>query len=284
MSLTLTPLQSDNFQRANVSPLTSPWATDEDNDVGFQIVSQICEPQLQSDWCGMFYTYASTPNDQYCSATLAAALGTSSFLDLKVRATDNHSVFVDIPGYRFHIAAAGTWDVYVDTASSHAVLLSGSGLTISAGDVYTIASVGSTIYAFQNSVLLGSASDSTYASGQVMLGGEGSASTSGLQISSFVMGSAAVASGGSNLPFLGTACEGSAPSNIPNPPYLGTFKVIGSAPNAAAVGTPTNPFLGTFAVVAGPSGSQNNPVLGEIVVIGSAGSFPNRFLGNAAVE
>jgi hypothetical protein len=42
MSLTLTPLQTDSFNRANVNPLTAPWALDIANDFGFQISSDIC--------------------------------------------------------------------------------------------------------------------------------------------------------------------------------------------------------------------------------------------------
>jgi hypothetical protein len=194
MSLNLTPLQSDSFQRANVSPLTSPWTIDEDNDAGFQIVSEVAEPSLGSTECAQFYTYSSTPNDQYCSATLAAALGASSFLMIKVRTTDTGGIWINLPGYRLYVTSAGAWHVYRDSSGGQTQLLSGTGLTISSGDVYTLAAVGTTIYAYQNSVLLGSVTDTTYASGSVMLGGEGSGSASGLQISNFVMGSAAVAS------------------------------------------------------------------------------------------
>jgi hypothetical protein len=285
MSLTLTPLQSDSFQRANVSPLAAPWALDEDNDFAFQILSDVCVPQAPNDECAQFFTYAGgTPNDQYCSATLAAALGASSFLMIKIRTTDNGGQWVGLPGYRLYVTSAGGWHVYQDNGTQTS-LLNGSGLTISAGDVYTLAAVGTTIYAYQNGNLLGSVVDTTHASGQVMLGGEAVSSTSGLQISNFVMGSAAVASGSSSLPFLGSVYEGSAPSNIPNPVFLGTVKVIASAPNGAALGSATNPYLGTVAVVVGPTGSQNNPTLGEVVSLGSKpSSIPDRFLGNVATE
>jgi hypothetical protein len=192
MSLTLTPLQTDSFNRANVNPLTAPWALDEANDYGFQIASEICEAGGSNNICEQYFTYAGTPNDCYCTVILVTLAAASSFFYLKIRATDNGQPFFSQLGYRFHVAVGGAWNLYVDTASSHTSILSGTGLTINSGDTFTIAAVGTTLYVFQNSTQLGSVVDSTYASGSVQLGGEAVSSTSNLQFSSFVMGSAAV--------------------------------------------------------------------------------------------
>lgn len=194
MSLTLTPLQSDNFHRANVSPLAAPWTIDEDNDDGFSIVSNVCECELANNICLQYFTYSGgLPANQYASVTLVAAPGASSWFFIKIRATDNGQPWFSQLGYRFYVTAAGAWDLYLDTASTHNALLSGSGLTISAGDTFTIAAVGTSLTVMQNSTALGTVVDATYTGGAAQLGGEAVSSASSLQFSNFVIGSAAVA-------------------------------------------------------------------------------------------
>lgn len=133
------------------------------------------------------------PNNQYASVKLVAPPGASSWFWVKIRATDNGEPWFSQLGYRLYVTAAGAWDLYRDTASTNPILLSGSGLTISAGDTYTIAAVGTSLYVFQNSTQLGTVVDATYASGAAQLGGEAVSSGSALQSSNFVIGSAAVA-------------------------------------------------------------------------------------------
>jgi hypothetical protein len=263
MSLTLTPLQSDSFNRSNVSPLGSPWAVDENNDFAFQIVSDVCIPQSSNVITAQFYTYGSMPTDQYCSATLAAVIGASSFLDLKIRATDNGNPFTEISGYRLHVTAAGAWVIYRDLNFVSTSLASGSGLVISAGDVYTLAAVGTTLYAYQNGVLLGSVVDSNITAGKVMLGGEAVSATSALQISEFVLGSAAVAST-SGLPFLGSVTVVAGIPAGENDVFQGTVKVLASAPPGE-----NNPYLGHVNVLSAAPSGRWNPSLGQVVVLSS---------------
>ena len=70
MGLTLTQLASDNFNRANVSPLQSPWAIDTFGDPGIRIVSDVCEATTNAE-CTQLYEYAGgNTNDGSASVTV----------------------------------------------------------------------------------------------------------------------------------------------------------------------------------------------------------------------
>ena len=264
MTLALTPLQSDNFNRSNVSPLTSPWALDEYGDPGLQIVSDFCEAATGSGGYGIeIFTYAGgLPNDQYASFTLKT-LGFACEIVALVRATDsgaqwNYGAF---NGYYLTISNGGSWAL----SKKSTQLLNGSA-TINTGDVFTIAAVGTTIYAYQNEALLGSIADTTYASGVAMLAPGYLGATNTAVVSNFTIGRAAVASGdpySGTIPFLGSVrVIGNAPAGAANP-FIGTIKVLASAPAGEA-----NPYLGSV-TVGTPSSGDGNPVLGQVVIVTS---------------
>ncbi len=286
----LTTLASDNFQRANVSPLTSPWELDAFSDLALAIESELCVPSVFGDGyqCGQFYSYPALPDDQFCSATITAAAlqstGGNVRLTLRVR-NDNSSEFYAGPGYRLYCdldpSGGGSWSLLKDKPGT--VLLATGTTAYNAGDVLIIAAIGSTIYVLQNSTILAQVTDTDWPSsgggGVLGLYSERGNSSLGL-VSNFAVGSASLTppappSGGPV--FLGSVTEiETAPSGARNP-FLGTFTVISSAPAGE-----NNPYLGKIVVGSVPAGASN-PSLGQIVVIGSApAGARDAFLGTAA--
>lgn len=191
--LTLTPLASDNFQRANENPLSQGgnWSVDSHNDAPLQIVSEVCESTASFVEGAELYTGGiSIPNDQYASVTVGTFANNGPGLVVGVRITDNGSNYISLPGYEFFFeATVQNWSVrYEDN-----VILSGSGFTASPGDVFTIAVVGTTIYVFHNSTQLGSVSNSSVSSGINLLAFGGGGNVDEAQATNFVIGSASVA-------------------------------------------------------------------------------------------
>jgi hypothetical protein len=183
VGLYLTQLAADSFNRANIYPLAAPWAQDTADSPGLQIVSDFCEPVTGGQPCLQLYGYSGgTPNDQFASFTTVSNLS-SAVAYVGIRITDNGSSAYSLPGY-YLLVVAGSWFLK-SGGYSGTILLSGS-TTINAGDTFTLAAVGTTLYVVQNSTQLGSITDSTYTSGTTLLGfNEGI-----VQVSNFAMGSA----------------------------------------------------------------------------------------------
>ena len=263
---TLTPLFSDNFQRANVSPLAAPWAIDENGDTGLAIVSDLCGDAGGANTTGVQLYEETLPNDQYVSATLGGPLqsGSSGF-EISARTTDNGVQFTPghWPGYALVVYGFfGTigWNLFCSTGG---LIASESGLTINSGDTFTLAIVGTTVYVLQNSTLLTSFSNSAVSSGGSALACISNGNGNSVQVSNFVVGSASSGYDPTKI-FLGSVrVLGSAPAGRSNP-FLGTVKVIASAPAGL-----TNPYLGSV-VVGAPSGPQTDPSLGQVVEVASA--------------
>jgi hypothetical protein len=269
MSLTLTPLATDNFTRTNVSPLASPWTLNIAGDAGLQIVSNLCEGTSNDAYCGQFYDYADLPDDQYASITVAQ-MGSEGSFEMFVRSTDTGVTFgsQDTTGYLFTYYN-GRWSVGSVVGGP---LMSGP-MTVNSGDGCTLAAVGTTIYAFQNSTLLGSATDTTYASGITLLVLAPYPTLNTVQVSNFAMGSAAVA--------------GPTPTpDVPTDPYLGccTLTNGGADPQPGQSGVV---YVGCVRIVAAPrSGSIPHPYLGHFTLFSAPpAGFPNpgAFLGEVTV-
>ena len=187
MSLVLTPLASDNFTRANENPLANPpWSLDIHGDTGLQVIGNVCEAIATSLFCSELYTGTAVPADQYSQFTLATTLTSGSVL-CGVRTTDNGQSTTNMPGYTLFVSSAGFWQIS-DRAGS-GTLATGS-LTASAGDTFVLAAIGTTLYAFQNGVQLGSVTNASYASGVPVLIINFPNPVSATQISNFTCGSA----------------------------------------------------------------------------------------------
>jgi hypothetical protein len=296
MSLILTQLQQELFQYTNRSPLTTPWALDSFNDPGLQVQATIEEcVGTATGPCAQFYNYAGgLPNNQYVTVSVQS-ISATSYVEMMIRVTDTGVVFSSLPGYRFYINGNGTWAIL----NPFGPLTSGSGVTVSNNDLFTLAAVGTTIYAYHNSTLLGSVTDTSYSSGSVIVATDAQGSISNLIINGVVIGSAANNSisgnagvGGATVSYSGTAsgsvtCDGSGnfTINLPTGSYTLTPSKTGytfsptsqnetitssniSGVNFAATGSsgptptpdaPTNAYLGTVTLTNGGS----NPSAGQ---------------------
>jgi hypothetical protein len=210
MSIFLAQLASDNFQRANESPLIHPpWSTDTFGQAGLQIISHLAQGTATNTDCTEIYTGVSLPNDQYASATLGAGILGNANLVLGVRMVDNGSVSLGgMPGYFTRISGTsngGTWTIQ-DGSGGH-VLTNGAGLTVNSGDVFVLAVIGTTIYLFQNGVQITSVVNALWSSGSAMLVCATGTSASAVQVSAFATGKASLTPGGTGTGYSVPDCR-----------------------------------------------------------------------------
>lgn len=192
MSLILTQLAVDDFQRSNENPLSGGgnWVVDTYGDNPLQIVSDVCEGTQEAENAEL-YTGVSLPNNQYASVTLAALVTAhDTSFQIMIRVTDTGVSYGSLPGYRLY--ASPNFGLYYLYSAAVGLILSVSA-TASAGDVWTVAAIGSTIYVLQNGVQLGSVTNTNYASGlaAALVAQEVEALTD-VQFSNFAVGSAAL--------------------------------------------------------------------------------------------
>jgi hypothetical protein len=253
MSVVLTQLAFDNFFRANEQPLVSPpWTVDTFGDPSLSVVSDTCSATAQSAYNGELFTGTSLPNNQYSSATLEGTLPFAAGVMVGIRLTDNGVTIPQIPGYFFRVNYNGAWTM----TSAGAQIAAGSGLTISAGDTFAIAAVGTTLYAFQNGVQLTSVVDSTYASGVAALVlPTGFASG---QISKFAVGSAA----------LGATISGNAGVAGATVSWTGTSSGSTSADGSGNYTTPALP-NGSYTLAPSLTGYSFSPASQNETISGS---------------
>jgi hypothetical protein len=195
MSLILTPLGSDSFQRANENPL-NPSAWEALDTVGWGLLQVLNDACVKGGTLSGFEAYkTAAPNDQYAQATIASV--GSGFLSLLVRGTTGTSNTAT--GYWLGLNFGGILAVYNLQGSGQTQLGSISS-SLNQNDTWTIAVVGPTVYALQNGKQVLTVTDSTYSSG---LTGLGSSNTSSGWIN-FSMGLAVP----QPAPFQGTSNAG----------------------------------------------------------------------------
>lgn len=171
--LIFTQLASDNFQRANENPLSQGGNWTEPN--GFygyypmQLLNNQCVASVAHGEGDANYTGVSFPNDQYAEFKIAALGNVSEGFNfplagfvLRWGPTQEHI------GYYFLI-------ITNDDGSHSAEVNFGSvgvptvPVTVSVGDVFRAAVIGSMLYFYKNGVLLTSGQDSTYSFGELGL-------------------------------------------------------------------------------------------------------------------
>jgi hypothetical protein len=301
MSVTLTTLSSDNFNRANQYPLGGLWVIDIAGDQGLAVVNDQADVQLASPTNNTLgyeiYNY-SLPNDQFATVAI-----TSTFFDgsstggsgggptypeikIKARVTDIGVSSANGPAYSLLIQCNGifvAWSLIQETGTQIA-----SGFQSAfAGDTFTIAVVGTTVYALHNGTVMTSVTNTSFASGSAAMWfyNDGFGSSGGL-VSLFAVGSAADPAGGdsynSSIPYLGTVTVvASAPAGLKNP-FVGKMLVLASVPPGFA----NAPYLGH--VVQGTpasAGIDTDTLLGQVVVVASApANDPDPFLGTIDSE
>ena len=233
MSVFLTQLASENFQRAPESPLQSPpWSLDTFGDVGLKIISNgVCELSSNGGLNVELFTGQALPNDQYASFIVATTTGSAEYI-AAIRITDNGNPGLSLPGYTLRVSdLSGTvgWTIFRQGGQ----IASGSGLTLNVGDVFVLAVVSTTLFALQNGVQFGTVTNTTFTSGETaMMMFPQSPSLSAAQISNFACGSASTTPpthsisgnagvGGTTVSWSGTAsgstvADGSGNYSIPN--------------------------------------------------------------------
>jgi hypothetical protein len=264
----LTPLFSDNFTRANVSPLTSPWAIDTAGEASLQIVSDFCQNVGGANSQGVQLYNETLPNDQYASATVGATFPSAAALNIMARTTQNAIPFFSTnwPGYKLSIYGSNAY-LYCSTGGLLGFVPIVPGVSI--GDTFTIAIVGTTVYLLHNSTQLAAVTNTSVSSGGSALATATDNSGNAVKVSSFVVGSASATPPGDPLDdptliYLGqVVVVGSAPAGDSSP-YLGHVHVI-TNPRAGA----SNPYLGKVTVLGAAPAGNTDPLLGEVVVVGS---------------
>jgi hypothetical protein len=185
---------SDNFTRPNENPLASPPWNASFQTHALQIVSDLCEETTTSGTSGESYTGIALPADQYASATIGSITTVHTvFLSLFVRVTGNSS---SGNYYELSISKSGAgnnFGLYNVVGGTPTQILSTLNPSVSAGDVWTLAVVGTTLFVIQNGIQLGSVTDATIASGPAAaLRIQAGFNLTDVQISNFAVGSAAL--------------------------------------------------------------------------------------------
>ena len=169
MAYTLTQLASDNFNRANEEPLSpAHWTTIPAN-TDLAIISHKCVSGAANNG-EEIYTGVSFPNDQYFSITI------SSIVSIPVVA---YNFFGQVrsslgltAGYQFTLVANGDGSASLNLSDepNEDNYLTYLVPSPKVGDVITIGTIGTTIFAEYNGVEVLSFTDAQYASGELGFG------------------------------------------------------------------------------------------------------------------
>lgn len=156
--------ESDNFHRADASPLSGSWATIGTTD--WQIVGNVAE---QANLAGLISGEKNTamtwPDDQYSEITVGTLTGGAVFVGAGVRMnpTGNFYGFVGI---------AGTNTAYIQRYSGGGgTTLTSTTVTINPGDVMRLEIRGTTLTAYLNGTVVMTTTDATYATGNPGIAG-----------------------------------------------------------------------------------------------------------------
>jgi len=192
MSLVLTPLFSDALT-TTANPLNPTNWTTATGATNLKVTGGNCEGTSVGGFNAEYWSNGVFPNDQYGSIKITGAipLGSGSTLLVGARCNADASQGFFLEAFD-NASTAGHLDLVIADAASNTLFDSPS-LPYSVGDVFTIAVVGTTVYAIQNGVVIGSVVSSLYSSGFVMLGTIPFSALTDVKANSFVAGSAAVA-------------------------------------------------------------------------------------------
>jgi hypothetical protein len=204
----LVPLGSDNFQRANESPLIGSTGVGNparwtDQAAGLQLLNHQAWALATSSDCSAVFTGSVLPNDQWVSVTVG------TFDPSSIPSGSNPAEFilglrttaVGTFGYSFDLSGFSNSSALIVVRSGSNVLVDITSPVINPGDVITAVAVGTQMFLFQNSNLISNTTDSAFATGFAALKfpagftqpGQGSISTS---VINFACGAAY---GGPNL-------------------------------------------------------------------------------------
>lgn len=282
MANTFTQLATDSFPQANENPLSSGgnWTTQTTGVfVPAQVISHTVSNTslLGSVYNAGWYTGVSFPNDQYAEITVSAAVLTTSFAIAYVRATTgvdtDYNLVISGPS-----GATARAFLIRRVAGVQTVLVGPVTITLTLGDIFRIAVIGTTLSAFQNGVAIAGMSavtDSSIVSGIPAISVQTQTTNNDTEISKFAAGSV----------FAGTVLSvGLVPSTVTFPSNsTGTVTLSANAPTGGIVVTLTSGTTATatvpasVTVLAGASTatftvtSQNVGVTGTSVITGAIG-------------
>jgi hypothetical protein len=188
MSLILTQTAFDNFTRANENPLSQGgnWTTD---GTPLQVFSDLCTATNIGGTNAEFYAGTTLAANQYASATISNMAANGSYLFVYSRL----QTFIG-NDYQLELlkgSGGSSAYLYSVTGGTPTFIFSSSTITISNGDVWAVAAVGSIIYVVQNGTVVGSVTDTTWSSGShSALGMQTSSALTDVQLSLFSIGTA----------------------------------------------------------------------------------------------
>ncbi|MGA3293779.1 MAG: hypothetical protein ABSE45_07325 [Candidatus Acidiferrales bacterium] len=256
-----TQLAADSFQRANENPLSDGgnWSVlGGPFNANLEILNDECVSDSASEAGFAFYTGISWPNDQYAEIKIASYGGNSDF-GIRLRSTGQpSSPGFTSGGYGFIVSVNNGLVVFKDPNVAPYLQAPGTfPVTVTVGDVFRAAVVGSTLFFLKNGTLLASWSDSTIASGLLGIQVFGGGSITGCAVVNFAGGSVRYCTVSGNAGLAGATVSYSGPtSGSTTADGSGNYSL--SLPDGTYTITPTSPPGRTFAPTS------------QVVTVGSA--------------
>jgi len=156
LSLTLNPLGSDNFQRADANPIGGNWtqAYDGSGWSAGQLAGHLYECATAGDRADSYWNAASFPDDQWATIKLGSITNSSSYVavDLRVAGADA-GTFYDFAWGGAATGGPGTYFMQRYFAGALKTIAGGT-MTVNDDDELTAVVIGSNILIYQNEALI----------------------------------------------------------------------------------------------------------------------------------
>lgn len=146
---------SDNFNRANEDPIIAPWASVTINPI--RLVSNAAWRGVDNTYSLAYWGGSTWPANQYSQVIVPGPSAAAMDAGPAVRVTTGGN------GYYYKVSTATLHRVVADTVATLATF---SDPTPSTTLVYKLEIIGTTLSVYKNSVLLGSATSTTFANGR----------------------------------------------------------------------------------------------------------------------
>jgi hypothetical protein len=160
-SLNFSTLGTDSFQRANANPIGGNWTTS-GTFGALQIVSDAVEAATGGTANTAYWNASAFNNDQWSQVTVGTIVNASGVGPGVRLGTSSENGYVFL--WQGVTGSSGTWRLQKYVSGTLTQLATGT-LTVSVGDVLTIAVVGTNIYLYWNGVFVFTIADSGVSSG-----------------------------------------------------------------------------------------------------------------------
>jgi len=186
-----TQLATDSFQRANENPLSDSgnWTTATTH--AMQVSSDVAIGTSAGATSASAYTGITWPNDQYSEVTAGTGWAEGSGANYIIPIVRIGGTTASPTFYYVYVQNSGG-NAYIGkyVSGTNTNLFSVSGLIVADGDVFRLTVVGTTLYFYQNDLLVHSLTDSSVSSGNAGFGAEAAVTNSLAPISLWTGGSA----------------------------------------------------------------------------------------------